>query len=311
MVFPAGSVREARWDMDNIADVFTAVRCQGWLCVTSADEGAEVSVRADQPVVAASVIKVLIGLVAESAFVEGWLDPTRPITLASRRRTPGPVGFSLFEDDVRVSCRDLVVAMMTISDNVAADALLDMVGIDACNRAAADLGLGDTLIVSEFATAIDSIASEAGFHDWAELTHWSESAPSGAQKEIEALIRRSSPLDPPRATRTTAHDMCRLLRLIWTDKAASAPACARIRAHMAHQLTRNRLASGFGPTARVAAKSGGLLGVVRNEVGVIDLADENRFYAAVFTRSMPDAVDAHVNAAIGTAAALAVQAMTS
>jgi beta-lactamase class A len=37
------------------------------------------------------------------------------------RRTPGPVGISLMRDDVAMSVRDFVVAMLTISDNVAID----------------------------------------------------------------------------------------------------------------------------------------------------------------------------------------------
>jgi beta-lactamase class A len=36
------------------------------------------------------------------------------------------------------------------------------------------------------------------------------------------------------------------------------------------QLTKHRLAAGFPPPARVHAKSGSLVGVVRNEIGVIE-----------------------------------------
>jgi len=50
-----------------------------------------------------------------------------------------------------------------------------------------------------------------------------------------------------------------------------------------------------------------LLGVVRNEVGVIEQTDGQRFYAAVFTRSDPEAAERDVNLAIGNAAAAAAQ----
>jgi beta-lactamase class A len=43
---------------------------------------------------------------------------------------PGPAGVSLFEDDVTMSARDLVSAMLTISDNVATDALTDLIGLE-------------------------------------------------------------------------------------------------------------------------------------------------------------------------------------
>ena len=75
---------------------------------------------------------------------------------------------------------------------------------------------------------------------------------------------------------------------------------------MRRQLTRNRLAAGFGPPARVAAKSGGLLGVVRNEVGVIEYPGADVYAAAVFTRAEQDSDERLVNAAIGAAAATAL-----
>jgi beta-lactamase class A len=51
---------------------------------------------------------------------------------------------------------------------------------------------------------------------------------------------------------------------------------------MGQQLTRHRIVSGFRLPVRVAAPSGSLVGLVRNEIGVISCADGRR-YAAVFT----------------------------
>lgn len=265
---------------------------------------------ADEPVVAASVIKVLIAIAAEIAFEEGRLDPRRPLRLCAAQRTPGPVGFSLFSDDVVASSRDLVSAMLTISDNVAADALLTMVGLDTCNRLAASLGLASTVIVSTLADMVTSIAQDAGFADWASMTAWTQTAATEDDREaVDRRIRQSAALDPTRATRTTARDMGTLLQLIWENQAGPPAACARIRAHMGRQLTRNRLASAFPAPAQVAAKSGGLVGVVRNEVGVIERPGNDRFYVAVFTRSEPAATELDINTAIGKSAARAVQAL--
>lgn len=291
-----------------LVDVFDRASCKGWVCVQGAGTSAEAAVSGDELVVAASVIKVLIAIAVESAFIDGRVDPAQPICLSAGRRTPGPVGFSLFEDDVTATSRDLVSAMLTISDNVATDALLDLVGIDTCNRLAGELGLADTVIVSNLAVMVDSIARDAGFVDWLAMTAWSEAGPSEVERAaVDARVRTSAALDPTQATRTTARDMCRLLRMIWDDHAGPARACAKVRTHMERQLTRHRLAAGFPPTYRVAAKSGGLLGVVRNEIGVVELPDGQRFYAAVFTRSTPEATEATVNAAIGNAAVTAVR----
>jgi len=83
----------------------------------------------------------------------------------------------------------------------------------------------------------------------------------------------------------------------------------RVRALMARQVTRHRIASGFRPPVKVAAKSGSLLGVVRNEIGVISYPDGRQYAAAVFTRSQPGSDDAAISRAIGTATAQAVTAL--
>jgi len=120
-------------------------------------------------------------------------------------------------------------------------------------------------------------------------------------------MRSAAALVPERTTRTTPRDMATLLRLIWSDQAGPAPACARVRQLMGQQLTRHRLAAAFPPPARVAAKSGGLVGVVRNEVGVITLPGGRSYAAAVFTQArQPGQNDAAINAVIGTAAAAAI-----
>ncbi|WP_268982587.1 serine hydrolase [Streptomyces sp. HF10] len=115
--------------------------------------------------------------------------------------------------------------------------------------------------------------------------------------------------DPGVGTRTTARDMVRLLRLLWSGQAGPAEACARVRAVMGRQLTRHRIASGFRTPVRVAAKSGGLAGIVRDEVGVVSYPDGRRYAAAVFTRSSAGADDAAINAAIGTATAHAIASL--
>lgn len=73
---------------------------------------------------------------------------------------------------------------------------------------------------------------------------------------------------------------------------------------MLHQLTRTRIASGFDSSVTVAAKSGALLKVVRNEVGVVTLPNGSAFAVAVFTRQhLGEAIDgAQIDAAIGRVA---------
>jgi beta-lactamase class A len=297
--------------MDGIRAVFEAAGCEGAVCVLSldGDGDGEVGLRADEPVVPASVVKVPIALEAETWFADGRLDPREQVTLSAAGRTAGPAGISLFDDDAVVSWRDMVVMMLTISDNHATDALLRRVGVDAVNATAARLGLTSTVIESDVRTMLDSIGQDIGCASWQDAVAWAAAAPAEELARADGRLLACRALDPARGTRTTPRDMATLLRLIWTGQAGPAAACERVRAMMARQLTRHRIASGFRLPVRVAAKSGSLAGVVRNEIGVISYPDGRRYAAAVFTRSQPGSDDIAISSAIGTATARAVTAL--
>jgi len=292
----------------SLPEIFERAGCRGFLHAMTVDGRREVGLLPDDPVVPASVVKVLVALEAETRMADGRLDPVERVEVSA---IPGPVGFSLFQDHVELSVRDLVVIMLTISDNVATDALLDLVGLESVNAAATRLGLSDTQVGSNLRDLVDSIAEDAGFESWKAFQGWVAEEPApDALSAAQVRIWGSRALRTDAATRTTARDMTRLLRAIWTDQAGPPRACARVRELMARQLTRNRVASGFGLGVSVAAKSGGLMGVVRNEVAVVTFPDEPPYAVAVFTRTDRPHVDERiVNAAIGEAAARAVAAL--
>lgn len=291
-----------------IERIFAEAGCVGSLCVQDAAGRHEVAIAADQPVVAASVIKVLIAVEVERQIAAGRLDPSQRIHLAAQARTPGPVGFSLYQDDVELSLRDLLIPMLTISDNVATDALLALVGIESCNATAVSLGLSGTVIVNDLHTMIDSIAQAAGFSDWDAMTAWAQTPqPAAEDAAVQERMRAAAAMRAQTATHTTARDMCLLLRMIWSDRAAPPEGCRRIRSVMARQLTRHRLAAAFPSPARVSAKSGSLLGVYRNEVGVIEYPDGRWYTAAVFTQATEASHgEVAINTAIGQSAERAV-----
>jgi len=229
--------------------------------------------------------------------------------LRAADRTPGPVGISLFEDDVALSWRDMVVLMLTISDNPSTDVLIRRLGIDTLNTTAARLGMSDTVVKFDVMTMLDSIGHDLGHAGWNDLISWSAAAPPDESARADESLLTTRALDPRKGTRTSPRDMITLLRLIWNGQAGPPGACERIRALMARQLTRDRIASAFRPPVRVAAKSGSLVGVARNEIGVISYPDGRRYAAAVFTRSRPGSGNAAISSAIGTATAHAVASL--
>jgi beta-lactamase class A len=264
--------------------------------------GEGVGTHEDELVTPASVMKIQVALAVESAIAAGAVDGSQQRVLSPEARTGGTVGISLLRDEVRMSVRDLVPQMLTISDNVATDELISVVGLDRINQLTADLGLTRTRITSDLRSTLEGMAADAGFIDYAALAcHDPTVAGPPSTEEIRQRLERSAALDPTRGSRTTAADTVRLLQAIWIDTAATPTACARVRWAMAQQLTRHRIASGFGPQVAVAAKSGGLMGIVRNEAGVVSFPDGQQYAVAVFTRRAPGLTTdpARVDAGIG------------
>jgi beta-lactamase class A len=292
-----------------VRDLFDEAGCVGTFCAARLDGEGSVELEADRLVTPASVIKVPVALAAWRAIDAGQLDGTRRLALTAARRTPGPVGISLMRDDVEMSLRDLVSLMLTISDNPATDAVMGVVGLDAVNDLVRELGLTDTRMVHDLATMLDEMAREAGFVDYAALAAYEPSDRGDpSADDIRRRLGSTAALDPRRASSTTARDCVRLLRMIWSDRAAAPDACAEVRRAMTQQLTRHRIAVGFPPGYEVAVKSGGLMGVVRNEIGVVRDPEGTSYAVAAFTRTDPATRADHrkVDAAIGAAAAHAV-----
>lgn len=251
-------------------------------------DGSGVGFREDEPMTPASVMKIQVALAAAEAIATGALDGLDQRTLAPERRTAGPIGMSLLRDEVRMSVRDLIPQMLSISDNVATDELLSLVGLDRVNGLTTRLGLTGTRITGDLRSMLDDLAREAGFADYRAMDSHDPAAGPPSIEEVRQRLHESATLDPARSSHTTAADTVRLLQVIWSDAGVSPQACATVRQAMGWQLTRHRIASGFGPDVAVAAKSGGLMGLVRNEAGVVTLPTGERYAIAVFTRNAPD-----------------------
>lgn len=270
------------------------------------DDGLEVGCRADAAVTPASVMKVQVALALASAIEDGELDGLTRVSVGAAARTPGPVGISLMLDEVQLSLRDLLVPMLTISDNAATDAAISVLQLERVNALTQRLGLASTVIVDDLRGMLDRMAREVGFVDYAALVAYEPTEGEGlTESELRRRIAASSALDPARGSRTTPREMARLLSLICTGLAGPPDACVRLRFLMSNQLTRHRIASGFGSGYSVAAKSGGLLGVVRNEVGIVTDPSGRAFVLAIFTRREPPSPTPaqDIDAAIGDLAA--------
>ncbi|GAA2079000.1 serine hydrolase [Actinomadura alba] len=292
--------RELRSDVRvRIEAAFRDAGVTGFLHAIDIETGREVAVRADEPVVLASVFKVPLLVAFHRQAADGLLDPTEPVTLRPEDRTIGPTGVSALLDEVRMSLRDLACLMITVSDNTAADAVLDRVGLDAVNATAAALGLPGTVVEGSGRDLLDMLLADAGATTLGEVWSWLDEP---------GVLGRLRALDPHRTSRSISREMTRLLGLIWRDEAAPPAECAAMRRLFGLQVWPHRLSSGFPYDDVVVSGKTGTLPTIRNEVGVVEYPDGGRYAVAVFTRSLlPIAVLPQADAVIGTAARLAVE----
>ncbi|BBZ29391.1 serine hydrolase [Mycolicibacterium madagascariense] len=285
---------------DRIAAVFADAGATGWLHAVAVDGSStgEVNVDGDRPVALASVYKLPL-LVAMMRMVDGGrLDLTERVTLRPTDRTAGPSGISALLDDVTMSWRDLAAMMMSVSDNAAADAILQRVGVDEVADALSALGLTRSRILGGTADAYRLLHVDTGTTNLAAA--------------LDALADADRPpdpraYDPLQSSSATAREMTTLLRTIWTDVAASPASCATIRRLMSLQVRSNRIASGFAFAGVSVAGKTGTMGALRHDVGVVRFDGERPYAVAVFTQSArATPIQPRIDAAIGQAARLAV-----
>ena len=293
-----------------LESVFATAGCRGRVAVLEIDGPGRVSVCGDALAVAASSFKIAVGLELFCQAAAGEVGLSERLRLVPAQRTPGGQGFCLFEDEVEVSLRDAARMMLTISDNTATDVVIRRVGAERVTARLAALGLERTEFSSTVQGLFDAIGRASGLADYAELLRAFDVAAS--PQEAESLQRRyfeaCSPLSGSRLNATTAQEMAQLIRLIWRDEAGPAEACAALRAMMGQQKLTRKMANGFADDVRVVTKSGTIGGLVSNDVGAVQYPDGRRYAVAVLTEALvPGSAGREVDAAIGTAARLAIE----
>jgi len=158
---------------------------------------------------------------------------------------------------VALSIRDLATLMIVVSDNTAANLLIDLVGIDAVNRSMRALGLGASALEHKFFRA-----------------------PPGA---------------PP--SRSTPADLGSLMMQIAGHALLTRAACEEMlgilrRQHYSDQITRRiaeydgYLEAGVEPVVTVASKSGSIRGT-RNDVALVE-SPKCRYVIAMMSRDCTD-----------------------
>ena len=108
--------------------------------------GEELRFGAEQPIEAASVIKLCVMAEAFRQREAGLLDFTREVEVRPEDCLPSCGALSYMHRDIRVQVADLVTLMIILSDNTATNLLIDMLGPENINAMISVCGLSATAL---------------------------------------------------------------------------------------------------------------------------------------------------------------------
>lgn len=284
-----------------IARDWERVGARGNFLARNLETGEQLGFDVEVPVPLASVAKVPVALAVLERVALGTIDPALPLTI-SPGSSIGPTGIAAFRYPATVAVGDLVYLMLSVSDNAAADALLDLVGLDELGRSLASWDCPGVRLRHRLQRLYECAVGVAG-EDFGLALELAIRDDQSGNHAIETL-------DPSHANVGTALALVDLLGKVWLDAVATPPATAELRRLMSLQVFTQRLSSDLRTdTVRVSGKTGTFLHL-RHEIGVVEADSGDRVAIAALTRSTRRASLApDIDLAIGTAARSAFEAL--
>ncbi|MET9452571.1 serine hydrolase [Streptomyces cinerochromogenes] len=287
---------------ETIASEWAALGMRGSFLARNLDTGEQLGFGADEPTPLASVVKVPLALVVLDLIAAGALDPAQPVTVDPATSSVGPTGLAAFRYPATVAVADLLQLMLSVSDNAAADALLDLVPVADIDTRLRAWGCEGIRMRHRMNHLYECAAGAAG-NDFSLALELAVRDERAGRHTIETL-------DPARANTGTAAALVGLLHRVWCDEIAGPRATAELRRLMGLQVFTQRLASELrADTLRWFGKTGTFLHL-RHEIGVLETDSGDRVAMAALTRADRIAgVAADIDLAIGVAGREAFEAL--
>jgi len=250
------------------------------VAVQDVNSGEEIGVAADELFPMASVCKTPILVDAYRRVDSGSLALTKRIEITRETRVPGSGLLNFLDEGLQPTLRDLLLLMITVSDNAATDLILNEIqGPESVTATMRALGLPTIRLdrtiqqlLSEVHFAIDPMVQGLDFFELEALFETNE--------ELAGVFRDSDRVLA--GIRVAAHtkdvasprDLARLYGLIARHECASSGSCEAILKTLERQLLRGRLPRNLPPHTRCCHKTGTLgNGNVCNDAGLMFVGD--------------------------------------
>ncbi|MEU3423777.1 serine hydrolase [Streptomyces murinus] len=262
---------------ESVAADWSALGVRGSFLALNLDTGERLGFDIDESVPLASVAKVPLALVVLDRIAAGELDAARPVTVDPARSSVGSTGLSAFRHPATVAVGDLLLLMLSVSDNAAADALFDLVPVAEVDARLRAWGCDGIRMRHRMNHMYECAAGAAG-NDFSLALEL-------AVRDERAGLPTIETLDPAHANAGSAAALVGLLRRVWGDEIAVPGATAELRRLMGCQVFTQRLACELrADSLRWSGKTGTFLHL-RHEIGVVEAESGDRVAMAALTRA--------------------------
>jgi beta-lactamase class A len=221
------------------------------------DTGVSYALDSDNRVRTASTIKVAIMVEAFASVAEGKAKWTDEVVLTNAKKVPGSGVLQDLSDGLKLTLRDAMTLMMTVSDNTATNLVLDVLTTDAVNARMDSLGLKQTRVLRKIGGGGTSKAGE------------------------------DPALKPFGTGVTTPHEMATLLEKIERGQIINPAACKEMIDLMKREQHRDGI--GRAITDTEMATKAGALDRLRSDVGII-YSKQGRVVMAITCDDMPEII---------------------
>lgn len=213
--------------------------------------GPEFRYQGDEPVRAASTIKIAIMIELFRRVDDGGLALDDPYVLRAADKAPGSGVLQHLHDGIGLTLGDVAYLMMSISDNAATNILIDHLGFEAINATMREMGLRQSVLGRKM------MGRPA----------------QGAEQENLA----------------TPGEMARIVGAILDGTAASPDSCERMIGLLELQQNARRIGRYLPDGVRWGSKTGSY-DTVANDAGFVML-DDGPLVISAFTSNLPDMVE--------------------
>lgn len=231
-------------DFDELEEkVYTEVsRCRGRIGLIIEAEDKRIEINSEGRFSSASLIKIPILIECFRQSEKGTIDLQQPIQIASVEKVGGAGVLQALSRDLELKVIDVMTLMIIVSDNLATNLLINLIGMDQINQGMRELNLQHTELNRKM---MDFTALKYGMDNY-----------------------------------TTAFDMLTCLKEIGQNRILSNGSASKVKEIMENQQFNNKLSDQIDlDLFKVANKTGELLGI-EHDCAIIQY-EKKSVYAAV------------------------------